>query len=96
MSVSCCSSLHGVNLDYKRNPICLWDSLEYSISLFSMIDCMIFVSPFLNVTRMPVSTVSFLTQLDSGILSIESFPLTYDLDGFKSRISRHILTAGSF
>ena len=29
-------------------------------------------------------------------LSIECFPLTYDLSGFKSRISRHLLTAGSF
>ena len=29
-------------------------------------------------------------------LSIECFPLTYDLSGFKSRINRHILTVGSF
>ena len=29
-------------------------------------------------------------------LSIECFPLTYDLSGFKSRINRHLLTAGSF
>ena len=29
-------------------------------------------------------------------LSIECFPLTYDLSGFKSRISRYILTVGSF
>ena len=27
---------------------------------------------------------------------IECFPLTYDLIGFKSRINRHLLTAGSF
>ena len=27
---------------------------------------------------------------------IECFPLTYDLSGFKSRINRHLLTAGSF
>ena len=33
-----------------------------------LIDCMIFLSPFLNVTRMSMSTVSFLAQLDSGIL----------------------------
>ena len=39
--------------------------------------------------RIYMSTVSFLAQLDSGIL----FPLTYDLSGFKSRI---FLTAGSF
>ena len=29
-------------------------------------------------------------------LSLECFPLTYDLSGFKSRISRHLLTVGSF
>ena len=33
-----------------------------------LIDCMIFLSPFLNVTRISMSTVSFLAQLDSGIL----------------------------
>ena len=29
-------------------------------------------------------------------LPIECFPLTYDLNGFKSRIKRHLLTVGSF
>ena len=29
-------------------------------------------------------------------LLMECFPLTYDLNGFKSRINRHLLTAGSF
>ena len=29
-------------------------------------------------------------------LSIECFPLTYNLNGFKSRINRHLLTVGSF
>ena len=29
-------------------------------------------------------------------LPIECFPLTYDLNGFKSRTNRHLLTAGSF
>ena len=29
-------------------------------------------------------------------LPIECFPLTYDLSGFKSRINRHLVTAGSF
>ena len=33
-----------------------------------LIDCMIILSPFLDVTRMSMSTVSFLAQLDSGIL----------------------------
>ena len=29
-------------------------------------------------------------------LPIKCFPLTYDLSGFKSRINKHLLTAGSF
>ena len=29
-------------------------------------------------------------------LPVECFPLTYDLSGFKSRINRYLLTAGSF
>ena len=29
-------------------------------------------------------------------LPIESFPLTYNWNGFKSRINRHLLTVGSF
>ena len=29
-------------------------------------------------------------------VSIECFPLTYNLSGFKSRINRHLLTVGSF
>ena len=32
------------------------------------LDCMIFLSPFLDVTRKSLSTVSFLAQLGSGIL----------------------------
>ena len=35
--------------------------------LVFLIDCLIFLSPSLDVTRMPTSTVSFLAQLDSGI-----------------------------
>ena len=39
-----------------------------------------------------MSTVSSLAQLQSGIpLAIELFPLTYDLNGFKSRINRNLL-----
>ena len=38
--------------------------------LLILIDCMIFLSPFLDVTRMSMSTVSFLAQLDSGILCL--------------------------
>ena len=35
------------------------------------------------------------TRLWNSLL-IEWFPLTYDPNGFKSRISRHLLTVGSF
>ena len=38
--------------------------------LVILIDCMIFLSPFLDVTRMSISTVSFLAQLDPGILCL--------------------------
>ena len=38
--------------------------------LIILIDCMIFLSPFLDVTRMSMSTVSFLAQLDPGILCL--------------------------
>ena len=35
--------------------------------LIILIDCMTFLSPFLDVSRMSMSTVSFLIQLNSGI-----------------------------
>ena len=38
--------------------------------LVILIDCMIFLSPFPDVTRMSMSTVFFLAQLDSGILCL--------------------------
>ena len=38
--------------------------------LVILIDCMIFLSPFLDVTRMSMSTVSFLAQLNCGILCL--------------------------
>ena len=53
-------------------------------------------STFLDVTRMAMSTVSFLAQLDSNSLLIECFPLTYDLNGLKARINRYLETVGSF
>ena len=38
--------------------------------LVILIDCVIFLSPFLDLTRMFMSTVSFLAQLDTGILCL--------------------------
>ena len=40
--------------------------LEGDLIVF-LTDCLIFLSPFLDVTRIPTSTVSFLAQLISGI-----------------------------
>ena len=38
--------------------------------LVTLIDCMIFLSPFLDFTRMYMSTVFFLVKLVSGILCL--------------------------
>ena len=38
--------------------------------LVILIDCLIFLPPFLDVTRMSMSTVCFLAQVDSGILCL--------------------------
>ena len=71
-------------------------SLEGGL-LVILIECMIFLPSFVDVIRMSVSTVSFLAKLDSGILMlIKCFPLTYDLNGFKFKINRHLITVGSF
>ena len=70
-------------------------SLEGGL-LVVLIDCMIVLSPFLDVTRMSMLTVPLLAWLTSGILSLECFPLTYDLSGFKSTINTNLLTVSSF
>ena len=38
--------------------------------LFILMDCMIFLSPFLDVTRISMLEVSFLAQLDPGIICL--------------------------
>ena len=38
--------------------------------LVILIDCMISLSPFIDVTRMSISTVSFLAHLSYGILCV--------------------------
>ena len=40
--------------------------------LVILIDCMIFLTPLLDLTRMFMSTVSFLAQLNSGVLCQQS------------------------
>ena len=44
--------------------------LPYSQERSFLIDFMIFLSPFLDVTRVSMLTFSFFTQLDSGILCL--------------------------
>ena len=76
--------------------------------LVTLMDSMIFLSPFLYVTR--ISRYIYITDIYTYIyryiynsffpctaklwnsLPIEYFPLTYDLSGFNSRINRHLLT----
>ena len=56
----CSSELaHLVSLPFSRGGL-----------LVILIDCMIFLSLFLDVRRMSMSTVSFVAQLDSGILCL--------------------------
>ena len=61
--------------------------------LVILIDSMIFLSPFLDVY---VSSFFPYTARLWNSLPMEYFPLKYDLNGFKSRINRHLLTVGFF
>ena len=64
--------------------------LEEGGLLVILIDCMIFLLPFMDVARMSMSTVNRILCL------IECFRLTYDLSGLKFRINRHSLSVGFF
>ena len=60
-----------LNLIYER----VWTEVRSGLLisgglLVILIDWMIFVSPFLDVARISMSTVSFLAQLNSGILCL--------------------------
>ena len=59
--------------------------------LIILTDCMIFLSPFLNVTRMSMSSFFPGTARHWNSVPLECFSLTYDLSGFKSRINRHLV-----
>ena len=48
-----------------------------------LIDCMIFLSPFLDVTRISLSTVSLPAPLGSGIFC----PLAYDPNGLSLELT---------
>ena len=58
--------------------------------LVILIGCIIFMLPFQDVIRMTMSTISFLAQLDWDSLSQEFLPLIYHLNGFNSRVNRHL------
>ena len=60
--------------------------------LVILIDCMIFLSPFLDVTRMSVNSFFPCTARLLNSLPVECFPLTYDLNDL-IRIKRHLLTS---
>ena len=76
--------------------------LTGSTSFFSrevyllLIDCMIFLSPFPDVKRIAMSRVSFLASQTLEFSTYRMLSFDYDLNGFKSRINRHLLTVGSF
>ena len=73
-----CQNVASLNLFYRYYLVDVlqkWLNWFHFLSLEGgliviLINCMIFLSPFLDVTRMSMSTVSFLAQLDSGILCL--------------------------
>ena len=70
-SLSLLSSIGVTLVDVHLNWLNWFHFLTLERSLLViLIDCIIFLSPFLDVTMMPISTVSFLGQLDAGILSL--------------------------
>ena len=63
----------GITLvDVLQNSLNWFHFIFLEVGLFViLIDCMIFLLPFLNVARMmSMSTVSFLARLDTGILCL--------------------------
>ena len=69
--------------------------LEGGLLIF-LIDCMIFQSPFVVVTRMSVNSFFPHTVRLWNSPAIECFHLIYDCSGFKYRINRHLLTVVFF
>ena len=98
-SLECLVFFTGITfVDIHLNSLNYFCCIALEVDLLViLIDCMIFLSPFLDVTRMSISTVSFLARLDSGVLCLYScFPFTYDLNRFHSSINRHHLAVSSF
>ena len=59
--------------------------------LVILIGCMIFLSQFLYVIKMATVSLSCTARLWI-FLPVECFPLTFDLNDFKSRINRLLLS----
>ena len=59
-----------------------------------LIDCILFLSAFLDVARIFVNSFFPCAARLWNSMPIECFPLTYDLNGFMSRINRHSLSVG--
>ena len=70
-------------------------SLERSICYFDRLHDFSFTIPrcYKDVY---VNSFFLCTVRPWNFLPIECFPLTYNLNGFRSRINRHLLTVGSF
>ena len=67
------------------------------VPLLILIDSMNFLLPFLNIKRTSMSTIPFFAKLGPGYsLPIECFSLTYDLNRFRSRDNRHLVTVSFF
>ena len=68
----CCHVWGGAPSCYLElvDKVQKWICRTVGSVLVILIDCMVFFSPFLDVTRMSMSTVSFLAQLESGILCL--------------------------
>ena len=61
------SDINLTLVDVLQNRLNCFDFLFLEVGLLVILtDCMILPSPFLDVTRMSMSTVSFLAQLDSA------------------------------
>ena len=76
-------------LPLSLNPV--GQHLRVGGLLAILIGCMFFLSPFLDVLRMSRPTVSFFAKRLWNSLRAECFPVTYDLNGLKSRVNKHDL-----
>ena len=71
-NVASLSLFYSITLVYVLQSWLNWFHFYFLVGglIVIPIDCIIFLSPFLEVTRMAMSAVSFLTQLDSEILCL--------------------------